>query len=156
MYRELVTVSEYCALDFFPEQEKFFPSTLLRGFTLSWIRAATWVCGQPGLRTSGNLRSYPPVPCLCHRVKQLLTNMDFSFVYLSKSMLSFSLPRRGDLVATVLYRLKFSLTFSHFACPPGTTTPAAIAQSFTTSSSSPKVHIFVQTLVTTTMKPHSN
>lgn len=52
------------------------------------------LCGQPGLRTSGNSRSSPPVPCLCHGVKELLTIMDFSFVYLSESMPCFCLPRR--------------------------------------------------------------
>lgn len=51
--------------------------------------------GQPGLRTSGNSRSFPPVPCLCHEAKELLTVMDFSFVYLSESMLCFCLSGRG-------------------------------------------------------------
>lgn len=138
MYRELVTVSEYYVLCFIPAQEKFFLSSPLRGFVLSHAQLnPRWVCGQPGLHTSGNLRSYPPVPCVCHGVKQLLKIMDFSFVYLSELMLSFSRPRQGYLLATVpfttLHRLTFSLTFSHSVCPRKTTSPVAIAQSFSTN-----------------------
>lgn len=79
------------------KRSSFFPFRWEVSFwaMLSWICAATWVSGQPGLRTSGNSRSYPPVPCLCHGVKELLTIMDFSFVYFSESMLCFCLPRRG-------------------------------------------------------------
>lgn len=142
MYMEFVTVSKYYVLYFIPAQEKLFLSAPLRGFSLSPallnVRSHC-VSGQPGLRTSGNWSSYPPVPCFCHGVKELLTIMDFSIVYLPESMLCFASPD-GDSVATFPFttphRLTFSLTFSHSACPHGTTTPVAIAQSFSTSSSS--------------------
>lgn len=141
---QLVSI-KHCIL-FQHKSSSFFPLhwEVLFWATLSSICAATQLSG---LRASGNWRSYPPAPRLCHRVKELLTIMDFSFVYLSESMLCFCLLRQGPCSNVSFHRSSSSHIFFNLfpsACPHGTASPGAIAQSFSTSSSSPKVHIFVQ------------
>lgn len=79
MYREFVTLSKCHVLYFSPAQEKLLRGLVVSHAQLNVASLASW--------TSGNSRSYPPVPCLRHGVKQLLTIMDFSFVYLPGSML---------------------------------------------------------------------
>lgn len=87
---QLVSIT-YCVF-FQHQRSSFLPLCWEVSFTLSWMCAGHLTVWRVWPPYKWQLEE--PVPCLCHRVKELLTIMDFSFVCLSESMLCFCLPRR--------------------------------------------------------------
>lgn len=162
MYREFVTVSKYCVLYFSPAQEKLSFHSVERFH--SEPRSAESALPPECVASLASVRvairgATRRCPVSATGLKSCLQSWIFHWSISQNRRSVFASPD-GDRVAafpfTTPHRLTFSLTFSHSACPHGTTSPVAIAQFFSTSSSSPKVHIFVQTLVRTIMEPDSN